>query len=389
MPFSRPPLTQLIDQVLGDITVGLKASTGLLRFSNMRVLGKALAKAASGLYGYLDWIAKQATPFTATGEFLIAWGALKGVGIKAASSARGTVTFTGTDGTVIQAGAALTRSDGVAFTTDATVTIADGFANIGVTAAVAGSAGNAAAGTSMTLSQAISGVNASAATLTGTAGGAEIEDIEAYRTRVLAKYASPPQGGAQPDYVDWATSVGAVTRAWVRRNGMGAGTVIVYFMMDVAEAAYGGFPQGTNGVATLETRDSPATGDQLIVADAIYGVQPVTAQVYAVAPGQNVISLTISGLAAASDATKTAVRAAIAAAINLNSSPGGVVLADGTAGGMTQLSVIEAAIAAIPAAAGFVITAVAASNGTVTPGAAGNVASSPGYLAIAGSTVFA
>ncbi|MGY2732398.1 baseplate J/gp47 family protein [Sphingomonas sp. UYP23] len=388
MPFSRPPLTQLIDQVLGDITVGLKSSTGLLRFSNMRVLGKALAKATSGLYGYLDWIAKQATPFTATGEFLIAWGALKGLSIKAASSAVGTISFSGTNGATIPAGAALTRADGVAFITNAAVTITAGAGNVGITAAVAGSAGNAAAGTTMALSQAISGVNTSAPTLTGTSGGAEIEDIEAFRTRVLAKYSSPPQGGAQPDYVDWATSVSAVTRAWVRRNGMGPGTVTVYFMMDIAEAAHGGFPQGSDGVAALETRDIAATGDQLIVADALYAVQPVTALVYAVAPGQNIIGLSISGIAGASTATKAAVRDAFAAAVNLNSSPGGVVLADGTAGGMTQLSVIEAAIAAIPAAAGFVITTVTASNGTVTPGAAGNIASSPGYLAVAGLTVF-
>ena len=62
----------------------------------------------------------------------------------------------------------------------------------------------------------------------------------------------------------------ASTRAWCLPNGMGTGTVALYTMLDNANAQWGGFPQGSNGVATLELRDAAAQGDQLTVANAIY-----------------------------------------------------------------------------------------------------------------------
>ena len=48
-----------------------------------------------------------------------------------------------------------------------------------------------------------------------------------------------------------------------------------------ARPCHGGFPQGTNGVAALETRDTAATGDQLAVANYLYPLRPVTPIVYA------------------------------------------------------------------------------------------------------------
>ena len=388
MPFARPTLTQLIQRASSDITAGLQAGTALLRFSNLTILGKVIAKAANALYGYLDFIALQANPFTATGEYAVAWGALKGVFTKGATSAGGPITFVGTNGIVVPAGTTVIRGDGATFVTTADATIAMQSASAPVVAAIAGSAGNTPAGTSFSLGKGIAGISSSAVAAAGLQGGADVEAIDDFKARYLQIYAAPPQGGAPGDYLEWAETMSGVTRAWARPNGMGAGTVVVYFMMDDAEAVYGGFPQGTNGVATAETRDTPATGDQLLVANAIYPLRPATALVYAVAPGQNVLGFTIAGMAGASVATKGLVQAAIQSAILTNSSPGGVTLSDGTAGGITQISAIEKAIAAIPAAAGFVITGVAASAGTVNPGMAGNIQSNSGFLPVFGSVVF-
>ena len=387
MPFARPTLTQLKQRVASDITTGLEGATALLRFSNLTIIGKVLAKAVYGLYGYLDFIALQGNPATATGEYAVAWGALKGVYVKAASAASGSVTFTGVSGT-IEVGTPVVRGDGLTFLTTAAGTIAGGSVTVAIEAGTPGATSNSAAGTTFTLGTGISGVSSTATAVAAITGGADVETIDAFKARYLQVYAAPPQGGAEPDYQDWAGVVPGVTRAWVRRNGMGTGTVVVYFMMDLVEAAYDGFPQGTNGVAALEHRDAPATGDQLAVANAIYPVQPVTALVYAVAPGRNVLNFTIAGLTGASMATQAAVIAAVKAAVAANSSPGGVLLENGNAGGVTLISSIESAIAAIPAAAGFVITSVTASAGTVTPGAAGNVTSNVGYLADFGAVTF-
>jgi uncharacterized phage protein gp47/JayE len=46
-------------------------------------------------------------------------------------------------------------------------------------------------------------------------GGSDLEDPEAYRARIWFKKKNPPQGGADPDYIEWATSVAPVTDAWI------------------------------------------------------------------------------------------------------------------------------------------------------------------------------
>jgi uncharacterized phage protein gp47/JayE len=113
---------------------------------------------------------------------------------------------------------------------------------------------------------------------------------------MLASYAASPQGGAASDYVTWAEQVPGVTRAWCAPNGFGAGTVVVYVMLDVVRAGDGGFPVGANDVASDETRDVPATGDQLLVSNHIYPLRPVTALVYVCAPTAYPINLTINNL---------------------------------------------------------------------------------------------
>jgi uncharacterized phage protein gp47/JayE len=128
---------------------------------------------------------------------------------------------------------------------------------------------------------------------------------------MLQAYASPAQGGCVTDYVQWAEQVPGVTRAWCNPLGLGAGTVVVYFMEDVTEAAYNGFPQGTNGVATLETRSTAAVGNQLIVANYIFPLRPVTALVYVYAPVASVLNFSVGGVPTAKQPAATAALTAL------------------------------------------------------------------------------
>jgi uncharacterized phage protein gp47/JayE len=388
VPFSRPTLSTLRQQTAADIAAAQPGADPLLRFSNLGVLGQVLAAGLNGLYGYLDWIAKNAVPFTAVGEFLAGWGALKGLGYKAATQGAFTVTFPAAAGTSIPINTAISRGDGAQFLTTALASVSAGVIISPVQAVVAGAAGATAPGTVMTLAAPIAGVTSSGVAGAATAVGADVETEPAFRARVLAAFASPAQGGAAADYVSWALQATGVTRAWVAPLGNGAGTVIVYFMMDLVESAFGGFPQGTNGVATLETRDTAATGDQLALANFIYPLRPVTALVYADAPGANAIAMTLNGGAGWSTATKAAVQAAITAVLVSLGSPGGVYLPGGATSGIINLSAIETAIAGVAGTAGFVITAVSCSHGTVSPGGDGNIASSTGYLPTLGTVTF-
>lgn len=359
MPFARPTLTQLRTTVAADIAASLVGSDPQLRFSNLKVMGTAQAGLAHLHYGYLDWIAKQAVPYTATGEYLEAWGALKGVYRKDAAAAGGSVILLGEVGRTILAGAKVVRGDGETYVVQASVSIGvDGTATIVVIDQATGAHGNCAAGTVMTLSMPVEGVQANGTAATAFTGGVDVELDDDLRLRVLDAYQSPAEGGNADDYVKWAKEVPGVTRAWVARNGFGAGTVVVYTMFDQANSAGGGFPVGSDGVATLENRSAvKATGDQLTVANAIFPKQPVTALVYSVAPIASPVNFTITGLSAANSATRAAILVAIA----------DVMFRKGVPGGTINLSDINSAIAAVPNTAGFVIT-VPAANIVATAG---------------------
>lgn len=353
MPYSRPLLSDLQTQVAQDIASAVPGSDPLLRFSNLGILGNVLAGLAHLHYGYLDWISKQAVPFTATEEFLESWAALKGVFRIPATQASGQITFSGLVGTPIPAGTPIARGDGVQFTSTADATVAIG--GSAVVSAIAnadptgltGAFGNTAVGVAMTLGTSIPGIQSSGSVSTAFTGGADLETDDSLRARTLQAYQNPLQGGTQSDYQQWALQVPGVTRAWCNPSGYGSGSVVVYIMLDLVEAAHNGFPQGTDGVATAETRGIAATGDQLAIANYMYDLRPCTALVYVSSPLANPINFTISGLSTASASTKTSISQAIAGVLQQNGSP---------LNGTVELSLIESAIATIPGIAGFVIT---------------------------------
>jgi len=298
MPWPRPTLTQLNNQAQQDIASSPLGLSGFLRRAVMPVLGLVQAGFAYLHYAFLDYIAQQSVPWTATGEDAYAWAALIGVKQKDATASSGVVPFTATVASEIAADT-LINGGGLQFTTSGAVSIAAGTTvNVPITCTVAGNAGNLAAGTSMTLASPIAGITSTTALTVALTGGADQEGFDAFRTRYLAQYAAAPQGGDLADYIEWAEAVPGVTRAWVLPNGGGAGTVVVYVMLDEAQAAYGGFPQGGNGGAAAEARITAAVGDQLTVANAIFVEQPVTALVTLAAPINEPVNFTIIGLGA-------------------------------------------------------------------------------------------
>ena len=375
MPFARPSLSALRAQTAADVAAALPGSDPLLRFSNLGIMSSVQAGLAHLHYGYLDWIAQQSNPFTCTGEFLEAWAALKAIYRIPASVASGTITFTGTNGTVLSLGTPIVRGDGIAYVATSSGTVASGAVTVQA-AAVAdpagllGARGNCAASTVLTLGTALAGINAAGAAAAAFTGGSDLETDDSLRSRMLNAYQAPPHGGDASDYVTWALTVPGVTRAWCVPHGFGAGTVLVYVMLDGTEAAYGGFPQGTNGCAAAESRATVATGDQLAVANLILPLQPVTALVYALAPSINTVAFTISGLSGASAGTKAAIAAAITGVLTTYGSVTG-------ASTTVALSLVASAISAVPLTTGFVI---------VTPAA--NISSSAGALPVLGTVTY-
>ncbi|EMM8063021.1 baseplate J/gp47 family protein, partial [Morganella morganii] len=194
MPFKRKTLTELREQNQNFLRNELKEPGALLRYSNMRVLADMDAGMAHLHYAYLDYIAKQATPFTATDENLAGWGALKRVYRKPPNKATCTkVQFDGVPGSIIPAGTAMTRGDGYRYQSVTEVHInADGKGFTSVEAILpgiddniygGGAAGNSPAGTKLTLEIAISGVSSDCIAVDPITGGSDIENEEAFRQR--------------------------------------------------------------------------------------------------------------------------------------------------------------------------------------------------------------
>ncbi|MDH1088849.1 baseplate J/gp47 family protein [Pantoea brenneri] len=359
MPYKRPTLTELRARTQSAITTGLEKIGALLRFSNMRVLGDVCAGMSHLHFGFLDWIARQTNPSTATGEFLAMWGALVRVYRKPATAATGqSVPITGTVGYTAKAGTVLNRGDGYQYTLDTDLTIGSTGTVLGSVTAVlpdasadssgGGASGNAAAGTSLRFDIVIEGIDSSVTLTTAITGGTDIEGEEAFRSRVLGAFQNTPQGGSDADYKKWALAVPGVTRAWVVRRLMGAGTVGVYIMLDGNNGTNdSGFPVGTDGVSSHEKQypGGIASGNQLTVADSLYNQQPATAVVYVCSPIKTSVPFTISGLSGASAALKASINAAIDAVFFNSGAPGGKI----------DLSDIQGAISGISGTSGFII----------------------------------
>jgi uncharacterized phage protein gp47/JayE len=267
MPYARPTLPTLIDRAAADIESRLPGADARLRRSNLNVLARVHAGATHGLYGYIDWLARQIIIDSAEADILERHASVWGVTRRPAAAASGVAQATGTDGTWIPAGTALSRRDGVQYVTVGDVMILSGTAQLSVVAVDPGQADNASPETVLNLASPLEGVRSSVAvSAEGLTGGADAESDESLRARLLARIRMPPMGGAAHDYVAWALEVPGVTRAWCYPGEMGDGTVTVRFVRD--DDAY----------------PIPDPDEVVAVQTYIDVRRPVTAHLYVVAP---------------------------------------------------------------------------------------------------------
>jgi uncharacterized phage protein gp47/JayE len=227
--FTRPSRTQIRDRILNDLKAGMDGVDAFLRRSFTYVYGVSISGLIHGMYGYLDWIARQVFPDTAEVENMERIGSFWKITRKAAVKATGTVTFQGVDDSHVGIGTKLQSGDGIAYETTAEGTISGGTLTLPIAAVEPGKAGNLGSNTSLIFISPIEGVQA-VATSGIISGGTDTESDEDLQERVLTRMRKPPHGGADFDYVAWAKEVSGVTRAWAKN--IGPGSVRVRFMMD-------------------------------------------------------------------------------------------------------------------------------------------------------------
>lgn len=307
MALERPTLPQLIESGAAEFESRLPGVLARVRNSLIGVVNRVMAGGFSALYKYAEWLNDQVWPDQADADYLPVHGARWGKNRLPAAPATGSVQFSGVDGSAIDLGTVLQRSDGTQYATTAAGVIAAGVAVIAVQALEAGQLGNAILATSLTLTTPIAGVNSVATAQTALSGGADVEAIEAWRARILDRIRKPPQGGADYDYEAWALEVPGVTRAWVYPGEQGAGTVVVRFVRDDDASII------------------PDAGEVATVQAAIDAVRPVTATTYVVAPVATTQNFTIQ-LTPDTAATRAAVSAELLALYRREATPGGTML---------------------------------------------------------------
>ncbi|MEM6050534.1 baseplate J/gp47 family protein [Erwinia sp. P7711] len=225
--FTRPTLPQLITTIRNDILTRLAADTTLaaLRRNDAEVYGRVQAAAVHTVYGYIDYLARNLLPDLADEDWLTRHANMKRAPRKAATYAAGYTRWDlATDGIIIPAGVTIQRDDLISFTTTDAAVSAGGVLRVPVICDATGNTGNTDDGLAMRLVSPVTGL-----TSTGAAdsikGGADVEDLELWRARVIERWYWTPQGGADGDYEVWAKEVPGITRAWTYRHWSGRGTV--------------------------------------------------------------------------------------------------------------------------------------------------------------------
>lgn len=298
MSYQLPTLQDLLDRTRKAFRATLPGSDAWIWPNNITPTAKVFAGAVFEIFGFASYISKMIFVHTAPDlETLKKHAVEYGMAQRPAYPASGTVTVTSTGDLSVALGAIFGRSDGAQYVAGNAVSRSGaGTLDVPVAAMVDGAAGNALDGTPLELLSGFTDGNGDATAVASgdIVGGADVEDTETFRSRILFRKRYPPHGGAAADYVQWATDVTGVTRVWVERLWAGAGTVRVFVLMDDLYA---------NGI--------PPTDAIARVADYIETLRPAGAIVTVAAPSPVTVNIAISGLSPNTTAVQEAVKSSL------------------------------------------------------------------------------
>lgn len=225
MPFVRPSIETIKDRIEKGIEARLFGHVALLRNAVLRILARVFAGSIHGNYGYLEWLSRMLFVVTAETEYLDRHGIMWGIPRLPGSFASGNIIFSGVNGVIIPEDTRVQNEDGIEYGTTVQGTVVAGFVDIAMQAIEDGDVGNDSTSTTLQLLSPIVGIDDEVAVSGAITGGADSEDDETYRARILQRIQTIPAGGSSADYVRWATSVAGVARAWCYPLYTGPGTV--------------------------------------------------------------------------------------------------------------------------------------------------------------------
>ena len=232
-----------IESIYGEMLALYSKKTGMepRQGSDLSVRLYTMAAQVWGLYHQTEWLVRQCFPQTAQGKYLDRHAEMRGLKRKSAARAAGEVEFS-TDlsprtALTIPAGTVCMTAGLVRFETEEDCAMEPGStrASTRVRAVEPGQSGNVDARTIALMAVAPTGV-AACTNLSPCAGGAEEEDDESLRARVLDTFRRLPNGANAAYYEQEAMSFDAVAGAVVLPRARGVGTV------DVVVSGWHGLP---------------------------------------------------------------------------------------------------------------------------------------------------
>jgi uncharacterized phage protein gp47/JayE len=196
-------------------------------------LAVVFAKVVSSLHVHLEWNDRQNSPLDCSLERLADWAVLYSVERLDATFATGQIAVTGNIGAFVLVDELLRADNGLDYSVTAALELASGNNLVTIKCTTSGLAGNLTAGSVLTFVEPQAGVDSEATVdANGITGGAQQEDLETWRARVVDEWQVVTEYGGRSgknrDYVAWAKKAHpSVTGALVYRNILGMGTILV------------------------------------------------------------------------------------------------------------------------------------------------------------------
>jgi uncharacterized phage protein gp47/JayE len=198
--------------------------------SMLAVHARVLGITGFDLYGMQARLAQELMPTTAI-DWLPKHGQTWGVPQDQPVPAVGNLVLPGGSiGFVIPEDAAFSVNGGGVYEVVNAVTIeAAGTISVGVSAAVAGTAGDLVAGVTLTAVSPLSGLTSQSGTIdvNGVTGGQDLEAIESWRTRIIQRIQQRGAGGDGNDFIAWTQTVLPTAMVYPFSPGLGQITVVI------------------------------------------------------------------------------------------------------------------------------------------------------------------
>lgn len=333
-----PATVLTADQIRANILrdrQNLRPEDDITEDSDNYVRASATGSAVEGLYQHQSWITKQIFADSADDDYVLLHARLRGMDLKPAVAASGSVLVTGAANTDFASGLAAKFADGTAYvTTSGGTTDATGQAIVTAAAVVAGAAGTRADGDKLTLTVPPVNINATV-TVVSLTGGTERETIASLQARVVQRIRRPAAGGNKYDYYNWAMEVAGVDAAYVYPLRRGLGTI------DVVVASNSGLPSDDVVKATQAHIDDqrPVTAKNSLV------LKP-TLKSYDVVAAVQLDGITLEAAQAAVELAMTAYDAAVIPGATVIRNKIGGVINDTT--GITDYALTSPAANVVP-----------------------------------------